>query len=448
MTHSVCVFVSVLAERDSGGAGRMGPYSRRMNNTDFTTALDDALADALRRIPAYAEHVAAAGWSPEDGFGHLPLTDKGLVFCGPSGPWFAPGALPAGSEAFTSSGLGGRFSIGVGAPGAAQALAGAVDAYVAEVGADAPLVLSCLPQGIAVPTARGVGAAAGTNIAGALALVDALAARQGGLVLAAEPLCAKELVERLGADDPDGTYPVLVLTGGEWPSEGLRLYLEGLLGGRGRVVFTYGAAELGVGAMGEDPDLVALRGRAYRDPTIRRALTGRDDGPTPALYRWDPRRFHLETTDAGELVVTTLERRPVPLMRYNLADRVELCDGASLNGRLADRAVAPVAPGPICVHYGRAGASGALTPERIKDWLFADPARAAALSGRFNLSPETGALALQRSPVSADAGTRELIAAAVADLAPDGGVSLWEHARYPFHVGGHERKATYVGSPA
>lgn len=421
--------------------------TRRTPESDIASApdaIDSAYRYALVNIGGYARHVAAAGWRSDDGFAALPLTDKSLVFCGSDGPWLPDGPLSAGSIAFTSSGLGGQFSLGVSDPAELAATASAANGLMSAAGAT-PLVLGCLPQGIAVPVSDGVSASAGTNVAGALALIRAFAHRQGSLVLAAEPLLAKELLERVSADESDGTYPILVLTGGEWPSEGLRRYLEGLLPGRARVVFSYGAAELGLGAMLEDDALMRLRAQAYASTHLRSALTGGLVDATPALYRWDQNRLHLETTCAGELVVTTLQPRPVPLVRYNIGDQVELVSGATLRERIGGLIdVDDLPEGPVCLHYGRSGpVSASLSAEAVKDWLFRAPERAQSLTGRFSIRGDGTRIAFQRNLAGDWSRDAAIIVAACSELGAET-VKVWAHADYPHHEGGHERKATYM----
>ncbi|OCC10612.1 phenylacetate--CoA ligase family protein [Streptomyces sp. PTY087I2] len=83
---------------------------------------------------------------------------------------------------------------------------------------------------------------------------------------------------------------------------------------------------------------------------------------------WDPRTGTLSATGRGQLVVTPLHREAMPLLRYNLADDVEVTDG----GCACDWVL------PTVRVLGRSGAgysvgTGTVTQQRLEELVFSLP---------------------------------------------------------------------------
>jgi hypothetical protein len=312
--------------------------------------------------------------------------------------------------------------------------------------------VNCLPQGISVPPGRAALANCGTNLAAAHAVLRDVAPRQGPCLLVGEPLLLKELIER-GADSGPGWAPerLLVVTGGEWVAESLRRHLEGLLPSGGpEILVSCGAAELGLHAFAEDPALRALRGLLADDPRLRSELLGDDPGFAPLILGYDPDTLLVERPSDGEprLIVTTLDERPFPLVRYDLGDRAVPVD-PELARSVAARAGIPESPAAAFIaHEGRAGTNSSEVAgprvELVKEALFEVAAWARALTGRFRLTigPQGPGLDVELHdplPVGAappDAGTLQ-------DRLDVGSVRLLPTEAYPHHRGGHGRKPQY-----
>lgn len=417
-------------------------------------ALAAAVSRAVLRHPAYADHLARAGWREADGYASLPVIDKAVVFSEGLSGWMGEAPLAAGTEAMTSSGHGGVFSLGLSAPEADARVEAAAAEVLGLLGVDAPLLLTCLPAGIHVEATGCVRAACGTNVEAALSLLEALGRRQGAALIAAEPLLAKELIER-AADAGILPERVIVASGGEWPAEALRVHLEELLGPGGAVIWSFGAAELGINQMVELPALRALRGALHRDPALRVGLLGEDPGFAPILYAPDPERLLAEEIrgvgPVPALALTTLEERPLNLVRYLVGDRGRVLEAGRVEQAMAQAGIdGPLGVPAVVAHYGRMPAlsdpAEGPSPEQVKEWLFGIPSRAGALSGRFllnrrgpgevilelqeSLCPRAGSRAPSRIEAQRALGVTEL--------------RIHAHDRYRHHQGGHERKTRYL----
>jgi phenylacetate-CoA ligase len=114
-------------------------------------------------------------------------------------------------------------------------------------------------------------------------------------------------------------YTVDAGYGGEGISESLRSYLQRRFQ---RVVGSYGASDLEVNMAIETELCIALRRAIGEDLQLRKRLIRIDYGVTPMIFKYNPLAYFLETTAAGELIVTL--SRPyhiAPKIRYNIHDR-------------------------------------------------------------------------------------------------------------------------------
>lgn len=410
-----------------------------------------ALTRARGVLPGYARWLDERDWRVEDGW-PPPVSAKSDMFGEGLGAWLADGPLVDAAEVITSSGLGGTFSLGLVPSVDAERLSSEVESTMVALGAregERGMLVNCLPQGVAVPPGSALLANCGINVEAALAVLRDIAPSQGPVILVGEPLLLKELIERGAADGPEwAPARMLVITGGEWVAEGLRAHMERLLpAGSAGVLISCGAAELGLHAFVEDPALRGLRGLLAADPGARAELMGSDPGVAPTLLAYDPTRLSVERVGREpRMAVTTLDERPLPLVRYDLGDRAAPVDVAALV-RLARRhgLEEPSAPAVIA-HLGRCGPAGAPGPsvEQVKEALFRDSERARALTGRFRLEsgPDGPTLVLERqerpgsdaSPLSLRELEEALGITGIRVLGSD----------YPHHRGGHARKTRYV----
>jgi hypothetical protein len=413
-----------------------------------------ALAYARRALPGYDRWLESRDWDPGRGW-PPPTTSKRDAFGTGLSSWLPPGPIFGAQEIITSSGLGGKFSLGLVPPGAGEALAAQVDGILAGLGADEHepgLLVNCLPQGISVPPGRATLANCGTNVAAALAVLRDVAPRQGACLLVGEPILLKELIERGAASGPEwAPERILVVTGGEWVAESLRRHLEALLpSGAPGILVSCGAAELGLHAFAEDPALRALRGALAEEPRLRIELLGADPGFAPLLLGYDPARLLVERPADGEprLIVTTLDERPFPLVRYDLGDRAVSVD-PGLAREIAAREGLPESPAEALVaHEGRAGTNSTEVPgpgvEMVKEALFEDSGWARALTGRFRLTIEPHGQGLDielHDPLPAGAVLPD--AESLGGRLHVGPVRLLPTEAYPHHSGGHGRKPQY-----
>lgn len=413
-----------------------------------------ALAYARRALPGYDRWLESSDWDPGRGW-PPPTTSKSDAFGAGLSAWLPPGPIAGAEEVITSSGLGGTFSLGLVPLGASRALADEVDGILAGLGADEDepgMLVNCLPQGISVPAGRAVHASCGTSVEAALAILRDVAPRQGACLLVGEPVLLKELIERGAASGP-GWAPerLLVVTGGEWVAESLRRHLEALLpsGGPG-ILVSCGAAELGLHAFAEDPGLRRLRGALADAPELRTELLGRDPGFAPLVLGYDPERLLVERPPEGEsrLIVTTLDERPFPLVRYDLGDDAVRVDADLARGIAAREGLPESSADALIAHSGRAGRDSTEVAgpsvELVKEALFQDSGWALALTGRFRLTigPRGRELDLElHDPPPADAVPPEV--EILRDRLEVDRVRLLPTKAYPHHSGGHGRKPQY-----
>lgn len=452
----------VKAERTR--AWPAGAHNRRV---DEPLAAWAAFRRARDGSAGYRDLLAAAGRLDPAAWDEVPYLDKHIVFGSPDWPrWVLDPGIAGAAELVTSSGQSGVFSLGVADAAERAGLAARVDGLLAGLGArpgSPSLLINCLPMGIAVPTGLATVITPSTHLEMALEALLVLAPHFKRVVLLGEPLFVKELAERRRElVGPAGLgRPLFVMTGGEFLAESLRADLCHLLGifgpADGGVICSMGAAELGLHMLFETPELIAARVTLAADPVARSELLGADPGYAPSLLGWDPGRFHLEERlhpdGARSLVATTLEPVALPLIRYDLGDLVRFLPPASLAALVGSEARAWEMPGVVAL-LGRPvaveGRGWRLSPEQVKERLFADPALARATSGRFHIASEGAAhLHLEcRGQLRPEPAT---LAALTAWLerrsAPGATVTVHPAGAYPYHPAGDwQHKPRYAGA--
>lgn len=426
---------------------------------------------ALRTSAGYRAHLAREGVDPERvrRLSDIPYTDKGSVFGGPVDAWLEGGHIAQAAELLTSSGQSGRFSIGVASRTERRELERSVDAALRAMGggeASPSLLLNCLPMGISVPTRLATVATPSVHVEMATEMLLRLSPGFDRTVIVAEPLFLKALaetaLEAVGPALHDRVAACIV--GGEWVAESWRRYTASLLGlagppspARPGMLVSMGAAEIGLHALQETPFLRMAR-EALDGPDARRSLFGRDPGYTPSLLTWDPARLYLEERvhDGGERTVacTTLTRRLLPLVRYDLDDLAEVVPAEALNRELAWRGCPVRVEGPVMAIWGRRGTEArgpgwTLRPELIKSLLFGTAAHAARLTGRFRITAEGGDPCLHvqlRDAGPADARLERFLGGLISSAAGvPGRVRVHAARAYPFHeAGDFQHKPTYL----
>lgn len=243
------------------------------------------------------------------------------------------GDLSAVAEVISSSGSG-RRTVGTSFLSDADVgrLRDAVDGYLDkafDLSSLSTVVLSVLPGGVRIPTSKALSLHVGVRPDLALSMLERLGEQHAQVVIVAEPLFAKRLLEYLH----ERGYPlrqrrIHLVVGGYYLAENLRDYLAWLLGTRldekrkdpERILSTFGAGEVGLNLMNETPETVALRRHLRDKPRLVSRLCG-DDLPTaPMFFIHDPDRVYIEVED-HRLLFTMLEPgRLQPVIRYDTGD--------------------------------------------------------------------------------------------------------------------------------
>lgn len=430
-----------------------------------------AFHSAARHSAGYRAWLASRGIEPDDvrDIAQVPYLVKTDVFGERVAEWVVGGRLSAAAELLTSSGRGGRFSIGVTSHDELAALQDTADLTLRALGASddtATLLLNCLPAGIAIPTTVATVATPSVNLEMAQEIYERLGPDFDRIVVLAEPVVLKELAERLHATHggPWSAAPTGCIVGGEWVSESWRAHVGSLFGMARTtdfadigILISMGAAEVGLNLLFETAVLRALR--TVLDAGDRGASLVRDHlGYTPSLFTYDPRRALIEERAHPDgvttLAVTPLHDRLLPLVRYDLDDRAEIVDPALVEDALR-RTGLPGVEGPVVAFWGRrsdgvVAAGRTVRPEHVKQRLFAKPAEASLLTGRFFLQGgDEPVLHLQLRP---DADPPPDVAAGLAGMlrdvsGADGSVTVHAHDAYPFHASGDfQHKPVYHGA--
>lgn len=361
---------------------------------------------AARASRGYREHLARCGIDPRSvrAIEEAPYTDKRSVFSGEIEDWLAGGRIADAAELITSSGASGMFSLGVTSHAERRAQERSIDATLRALGAtetSPTMLLNCLPMGITIPTRLATVATPSVHLEVATEILARAGSRFDRVVIASEPLFLKELGESALRTHGAGFAERVVacFVGGEMVAESWRRYVSGLFGfpqdatDRPGVLTSMGAAEAGLHVLTETPALRAVR-QACDSQAGRLLMFGEDRGYTPSLYGWDPARVYLEEraheNGTRTLVATALERRLMPLVRYDLEDEGRILMPDEVNDVLEELGSAVRATSPVAAVWGRSsarlsGAGWTLRPESVKEGLFATAAHAGAMTGRFRI---------------------------------------------------------------
>jgi phenylacetate-CoA ligase len=365
------------------------------------------------------------------------------------------------ASVLTSSGHSGRFSFGLYEPeragDEARAVDDGLDAFFA-VRSRSTLLINCLPMGVRVPTAACTLAETSVRPDMAVALVGTFARHYDQVLLVADAVFLKLVAEQGRRDGIDWADHVVHAIVGEEPlAENARAYLQHVLSRDparpegGMIVSSMGVAELGLNLLFETPPLAAARRRLHEDPSLRRDLLGEHAACAPMVMTWDPRRHFVEALPPhGELVVTPLTPRRLPLVRYRTGDRVRPLapeQRPSLPPEARDVE-------PVLLLRGRgegvAAGGSTITPEAVKEGLYARPDVAERLTGNFRLQgrADGARLRVQLSPgvEPTDALTAEVDECVRGYVPADMAVSCEAYLAFGDGLAlDYERKFAYLG---
>jgi hypothetical protein len=256
---------------------------------------------------------------------------------------------------------------------------------------------------------------------------------------------------------------VACFVGGEWVAESWRRYVSELFGfgeapsKRLGLMVSMGAAEVGLHALHETPELRLAR-QTLDSPVARNALFGRDPGYSPSLFTWDANRLFVEERRHEDgvrtLVLTTLTRRLLPLVRYDLDDEAELVSPAVANAVLAEQGSELRLERPAVAVWGRRGGTirgdgWSLRPEIVKEGLFTTSAHAGALTGRFRIESEDGLpvlhVQLRNGALPGPGIETALVHMVTVAAGVPARVEVHDYREYPYHeAGDYQHKTTYI----
>ena len=265
------------------------------------------------------------------------------------------------------------------------------------------LLINCLPMGVMFNS----DAVCVANVSVREDMACAIVKQSGSLfeqiILVGDPLFYKRFCdysEQVGVDW--SKHRVNAIIGEETFPEAFRTYLAGVLKvdvddpAGGLIGSSMGVGELGLNLFSETRETVALRRACVRDPALLKRLTGVDasKAPVPTFMTFNPLRtivevINTDTDGVGDLVVTmTDETAPVPLMRYNTGDRMQLLTPgqfAAVREQLPPGWRPP--PAPMVALHGRAKdrLPGGGHVDLFKETLYSDPAVAKPLSGAHRI---------------------------------------------------------------
>jgi phenylacetate-CoA ligase len=389
---------------------------------------------AARAVPAYRKILEEAGVRPdnirseEDFRTRVPVIDKAGTFgrfdvadlC-------ADGRIQSTQFILPSSGHGGLFSYGAYTREQAYEARGLADAAlnaVLGVKERPTLLVNCLPMGVKVPASECAVAEVSVRPDMATAVVRQFGPHYRQVLLVSDAAIIKsvlELGQRQGLrwDQP----PTHVLVGGETLAENARSYLGGFLGTdfvspeRGLVASSMGLAEIGLNLFIDVPvwsghprgELIRLRRALHRDAALRESVLGAAARITPMVLTYDPRSLFIEVLPDGSLVLTPLDpERMLPLVRYKTGDRVDVlrldAGEADRVRRAAGLESDVLREVPIVLMYGRGEGvrcgETMVTPEAVKEGLYADASLAAATTCNFRLAggPRAAQVKIQLAP--------------------------------------------------
>lgn len=354
-----------------------------------------AVDAAMRRVPAYAEHVATG--SPETaavGRFVVPTTDKAsYIDAYPIGTRCGDGRLPESrltiDESSGSSGTPYNWVRSHEERLATHVFVSHFARYV--FGGEPYVAINAFSMG-AWATGLNMGAAlerttvvknVGPDVDKIFSTLEHFGTERRYLVCGYPPFL-KHLIDTAAERGfPLERYRLMGLVGGEGMTEGLRDYLRPVFD---PVYSGYGATDVEIGIAGETPFTVAVRRLAAEDEALRRRLFG-DDPRLPMVFHYNPLQHHMTVNPQGELIFTIGRLEVVaPRIAYNIHDSGGVATYAEVCAVLREFDVDPASlwdglppiPLPIMWIHGRSdytvSVMGAnVYPEDLETALYASP---------------------------------------------------------------------------
>jgi phenylacetate-CoA ligase len=369
----------------------------------------------------------------------------------------------------TSSGHGGRFSFGLNTRSQSAAAARMIDIALDaafQIESRSTLAINCLPMGVGFSSERMTVATTSVREDMAVALVKAFGACYDQLVLVADPLFMKRLLDYASAQGTDWSrHRVHVVLGEEIFGEHFRTYVASCLrrdpsdAENGYIMSSFGVGELGLHLCYETPAAIALRRAAHCDLAFARDLFGiESSNGLPMVLTFNPPRTFIEivSPDAagyGALTFSMLDAElPIPLLRYQTGDVARLLDPGEIAAacRRHNVAVPEKLPEHLLALMGRSRESLPYGSHVgvFKDALYADHRRADLLTGAFRVEMSGAAITMHVQLAPSTTATPSLerrLLEAIPEPVRPASVILWPYERFPFGMTlDYERKFKYA----
>lgn len=444
---------------------------------DLESRLLGAFHRAAASVPAYRALLAEHGVAPDRvtdlaAFVRFcPLLHKANTFGRfPVAELCAGGTLGDLAGVLTSSGHGGSFSFGLIDRRDIALHAAFTDRALDEafgIASRLTLAINCLPMGVVFSSNRMTMATTSVREDMAVALVQAFGAHYEQILLVADPLFLKRLLDHAAERDLDWSRHRLgVVLGEEIFGERFRTFAAAALGldaddpSRGYLMSSFGVGELGLHLCYETPTTIALRRAAFATPALARALFGPDVETTalPVIFTFDPMRTFVEIADAdptgdGRLTFSLLDAElSLPLLRYQTGDVARLLDAGVAQAIASAHGVTLPSPLPSGL-LALKGRDKETLPNGshvgvYKDALYGDHDAARAFTGACRLTFEgrscTMHVQLRHGVPTPHTVLEDAIVAVIPAAARPDRVELWPYAAFPFGMGlDYERKFTY-----
>jgi phenylacetate-CoA ligase len=331
------------------------------------------------------------------------------------------------------------------------------------------LLINCLPMGVTFQSQ----AVCVANVSVREDMVCAIVEQAGHLfeqiILCADPLFLKHLCDYAETKGLQwAQYKMHAIIGEETFTESFRRYLATCLGmnsqatHRGLILSSMGVGELGLNLFHETRESIALKQACINNSKLAQALLGNiTDTPIPTLLCYNPLHIFAEIINAdtagkGELIISTLDKPLIPLLRYKTGDQAMLLDSNQVAQLLQQfQPDLKLPPLPMIALYGRS--KDFLTDgwhvDHFKEALYQQPELARECSGAFHLSLSEQGL-LWEVQLRAESAVNPLAHAAALsnclvtfgkDRLPQ--VSCIEYEKFPYgKTLDYERKFSYFGN--
>ena len=370
------------------------------------------------------------------------------------------------ASVLTSSGHGGRFSFGLTTRDMEAAGADAIDAALDEafrVRSQPTLAVNCLPMGVTFGSRCMTVATTSVREDMAAALVEAFGPDFAQVLIVADPLFLKRLVDHARDRGLDWRrHRVQVVVGEELFGEHFRAHMGRHLGlapdaADGTwLMSSMGVGELGLHLFHETRATAALRRLTAADRRFAHDLLGPAGARhgLPMCFTYEARRIYVEVDEPdadgfGRLLVSMLDPDlPIPLLRYETGDVVRVVDGEAVRALLQRHGARLPGALPERLVLLRGRAREALPNGShvtvYKDAIYADARVAEVLTGAVRLTFDAAGATMHVQLVrGAESGA--WIAAALRDaLPPSAGpvsIQVWAYERFPFGMSlDYERK--------